>query len=157
MIKNFYLRPIEFSDASAVQQGLWCDISPMDAEVRLRMLAEQSGRKRAWGIVAEADGEIIGFGQLSRWGWRGEICNLIVREGWRSQGIGAALIHCLIDIARTHYLHDVEIGGALSNPRALALYRRLGFQEERRLCLELDGRPEPVVYLVMPLREEIDV
>lgn len=157
MIKDLYLRPIEFSDAPAVQRALWSDISLRDAEIRLRSLGEQSGRRRAWGVVAALDGTIIGFGQLSRWGWRGEICNLIVKEDSRSQGIGTALIHHLIEIARINNLRDVEIGGALSNPRALALYRRLGFQEERRLYLELGRGPEPVVYLVMPLQEQIRI
>ncbi len=152
MIKDLVLRPATPSDAVAMHLNLWPDISLGDVEIRLRSLTEQSGRQRAWAVVAVAEDQMVGFGQLSRWGNRGEICNLIVRENCRSQGIGSALIFRLIDTAQAHHLHDVEIGGAVSNPRAVALYRRLGFQEERRLMLDLGKGPEPVIYLVMPLQ-----
>ncbi len=113
------------------------------------------GRARLWGLVAEANGEIVGFGQLTRWGWRGEICNLIVRENWRGKGIGTALIRQLIEIARQLGLREVEIGGAEANPRALALYRRLGFEDERRVLLDLGEGNEPVIYLLMRLNRVV--
>ena len=73
-------------------------------------------------------------------------------EKWRSHGIGSAIIGALIDIARQWPIPQVEIGAALSNPRALALYRKLGFRDQRTLNLDLGHGPEPVVYLVMDIR-----
>jgi ribosomal protein S18 acetylase RimI-like enzyme len=45
----------------------------------------------------------------------------------------------------------LEIGAALSNPRALGLYRRLGFVDGRILDLDLGNGPEPVMYLYKPV------
>ena len=46
----------------------------------------------------------------------------------------------------------VEIGVALSNPRAMALYQRLGFVEDRVINLDLGSGAEPVMYLKIALR-----
>jgi ribosomal protein S18 acetylase RimI-like enzyme len=60
----------------------------------------------------------------------------------------------LLDIACQHGLREVEIGAADSNPRALALYRRLGFRDSRRVLLELGSGPELVLYLSKTLEED---
>jgi ribosomal protein S18 acetylase RimI-like enzyme len=122
-----------------------------DIHMRLQSLLRGNGNTlpRAWAYTAAESGRAVGFGQLSRWGTRGEICNLIVSEAWRGQGIGSAMIRRLIGVARENSLADVEIGAALSNPRALALYRRLGFADDRRVMLDLGKGAEPVIYLLM--------
>ena len=45
----------------------------------------------------------------------------------------------------------IEIGAAVANPRAVALYRRLGFRDERQLFLNLGNGNEPVIYLRLEL------
>ncbi len=87
---------------------------------------------RALGIVAVCDGDVIAYGQITLWPHTAEISDLIVTELWRSKGIGTLLIHRLIEAARDWQMPLVEIGVALDNPRALALYQRLGFREARR-------------------------
>lgn len=153
MITDLILRPAAPEDSVEVHQSLWSDLPLEDVMVRITNVIEQSQKRRAWGLVAMIADEIVGFGQITRWGTRGEICNLIVRADRRSQGIGSALIYGLIEIARAQNLREVEIGAAESNPLAEALYRRLGFREERRMLIELGSGPEPVIYLVMNLDE----
>ena len=41
----------------------------------------------------------------------------------------------------------LEIGVALSNHRALDLYRRLGFHDHHTIQIDLGIGPEPVLYL----------
>jgi ribosomal protein S18 acetylase RimI-like enzyme len=86
---------------------------------------------------------------MTRWGPRGEISNLIVHPEWRSKGIGTTIIRRLIGAARENELTEVEIGVAESNPRAMALYRRLGFRDDRRLTLDIGSGMEPIRYMMM--------
>lgn len=48
-------------------------------------------------------------------------------ERLRSQGIGTALIHAAEDLARERGIMTVGLGVAKDNPRAAALYVRLGY------------------------------
>lgn len=53
---------------------------------------------------------------------------LAVAPGWRGRGIGTALIHALKDEARHNGQQAVRLDVASNNPRARALYARLGFR-----------------------------
>lgn len=94
---------------------------------------------------------MIGFGQLTIWSRSAEISDLIVSEAWRNQGIGSAMIARLIESARSLAKNRVEIGVAARNQRALALYRRLGFREDRTLNLDVGDGLEPVMFLQLDL------
>ncbi|HEX5958770.1 MAG TPA: GNAT family N-acetyltransferase, partial [Hyphomicrobiaceae bacterium] len=60
---------------------------------------------------------------------------------WRGRGIGLRLIEHAIAAARAHGLARVELQVRHDNPRALALYRKVGFAIEgcRRRALLVDG------------------
>jgi ribosomal protein S18 acetylase RimI-like enzyme len=64
-----------------------------------------------------------------------EVASLAVTAGRQGQGIGSAIIEVLLAMARYLGLPGVEIGVAADNERALALYQRLGFVEDRRIGL----------------------
>lgn len=105
---------------------------------------------KALGLVAvpdQHDDYPIAYGQITCWPRVAEISDLIVAEAWRGQGIGSALIESLIAAAGHWPVTAVEIGVALSNPRALDLYKRLGFSFGRTLTLDLGHGAEPVLYL----------
>jgi ribosomal protein S18 acetylase RimI-like enzyme len=150
IISNLLLRPVVLDDISALQAACWPDQKLADVQLRVHSIINASGaHERALGYIATIDGEIVGFGQMTRWGKRGEISNLIVHPEWRSRGIGTTLIRRLIGVARENELTEVEIGVAESNPRAMALYRRLGFRDDRRLTLDIGSGMEPVRYMMM--------
>jgi ribosomal protein S18 acetylase RimI-like enzyme len=150
---NFQLRPATLQDAADLQQALW----PTWSVDVLRELIERvdgiTRRGRGLGIIAINEQHILGYGQLTVWPRTTEISDLIVTPGCRNHGIGTAIIQHLIDKVRSWHFSQVEIGVALSNPRALALYQRLGFVEDRVINLDLGSGPEPVSYLVMSLSE----
>jgi ribosomal protein S18 acetylase RimI-like enzyme len=56
------------------------------------------------------------------------IGHLGVDPACRGQGIGAALVHHLLDRAKDSGMPRAVLDVALNNPRAEALYKRLGFQ-----------------------------
>ncbi len=144
---NLTLRSVQPEDAPALRASCWPDLTPEDAESRVENLCRWQQRGRGQGVVATVNGQIIGTGQLMLWNRRGEISDLIVAPEWRGRGIGTVIIHHLLDAARDNHLDVVEIGVAEANPRALALYQRLGFRQSRRVILNLGAGPEPVIYL----------
>jgi amino-acid N-acetyltransferase len=47
-------------------------------------------------VVAEHEGEIVGIGQIRPYPRCRELGSLVVREGYRDQGIGGQIIHALL-------------------------------------------------------------
>ncbi len=139
-------------DAGALQRACWPEWPEIAVHEFLERLNASAERGRGYSAAAFYDGAPVGFGQLTLWRDAAEIGDLIVAPAWRSQGVGTAIIHHLLDKARAWGLTRVEIGAAMSNSRALALYQRLGFAPQRVIDIQLNGgAPEPVMYLAMPL------
>nr|WP_162909959.1 GNAT family N-acetyltransferase [Aggregatilinea lenta] len=117
----------------------------------LRRTDKLATNQRGLGLVAVCDDAPCGFGLLTLWPRAGEISDLVVAAGLRGRGIGTRLVETLSDAATGLGVRTLEIGAALSNPRALALYRRLGFVDARTIELDLGCGLEPVVYLTKRL------
>lgn len=47
-------------------------------------------------LIAEAEGQLVGIGQLRRYGAVQELGSLVVVPDWRSRGVGRALIQALV-------------------------------------------------------------
>lgn len=87
-------------------------------------------------FVAEAKGEIIGYVMV---GWshlnfsaykgkRAELENICVKEGNRSQGIGAKLVEALYDWCKQNGATHVMVDAYAPNLRAVAFYKSQGFE-----------------------------
>jgi GNAT superfamily N-acetyltransferase len=79
-----------------------------------------------------------------------ELCDIYVAPNRRSQGVGTHLIHAALEQARVRGLPSVTICVDTDNPRAQALYERLGFVESgigvfttRGTFTTEDGTEEP--------------
>ncbi len=89
--------------------------------------------------VAEADGRAVGIctiapvggGPTSETGHVGEL-GLLVREGNRGQGVGAALLEHALRAARDRF-ELVRLSVFANNARAIRLYERFGFGTVGRL------------------------
>lgn len=155
MNANYHMRQVALNDAAKLQEACWPNWSIEAIRDLLQRVDGISRRSRGLGIVAYNEDNILGYGQLTVWPRTTEISDLIVTPDCRSHGIGTAIILCLIDKARAWHLPQVEIGVALNNPRAMALYQRLGFQEDRVINLDLGHGVEAVMYLTMPVTPKI--
>jgi ribosomal protein S18 acetylase RimI-like enzyme len=151
MSANYQLRPVLPQDAQDLQAVCWPERSIEAVRELLERVDGLANRKRAMGVVAYNDLGLLGYGQLTVWPRTTEISDLIVAPNSRNSGIGTAIIEYLIEQVRSLRMSEVEIGVALNNPRALALYQRLGFAEDRIITLDLGQGPEPVMYLTMRL------
>jgi ribosomal protein S18 acetylase RimI-like enzyme len=116
------------------------------------VLRNQADKRGTGAAVIAQNGDIIGYGQLTLWPRCAEISDLIVEKQYRSQGYGTAIIQFLMQYAIALRANCVEIGAAESNPRAVSLYRRLGFVDHRTIQMNLgSAQREPVIYMKIDL------
>jgi len=99
-----------------------------------RLLAWQADGRCCW-LVVRHESAIIGSGQLIVYPHGSELANLFVVPVWRSQGVGSAMMAALTAVAHALELTSLEISVAPGNERAVALYRRLGFNDDRQVSL----------------------
>lgn len=145
----YLMRQVKLSDLEALRQDCWTHHSITRSREHLKIVDDAAKTGRGLGIVVEADASkhIIAFGQILMLSQCSEISDLIVSDAYRCQGIGTAMIQYLVHAFLGSFLPRIEIGVAASNPRALALYKRLGFQVGYELELNLGNGKETVIYL----------
>ncbi|MEL7233409.1 MAG: GNAT family N-acetyltransferase [Chloroflexota bacterium] len=147
------LRDVTPDDLNELLRCCWADRSYDVGRWMISRVVRNQQEQRGTGVaVAGADGAILGYGQLTVWPRCAEISDLFVDSRFRSQGYGTAIVQYLTHYARTLRADCVEIGAAESNPRAAALYRRLGFADHRVIHMNLGtAQREPVIYLRLAL------
>lgn len=79
-------------------------------------------------IVAEWNGEIIGFLVASMLQTEVEIYNLVVSKSYKRRGIGTALINEMKRMMRVNGITELYLEVRVSNEPAILLYKNLGFQ-----------------------------
>src|ERR1700761_8823985 len=89
-------------------------------------------------IVAERDGEVIGWGSLGQFrpreGYRFTVENAVyVRHDVHGHGLGSALLVELLERARRLGLKNVMAGISAEQTRSVALHARHGFVEVARI------------------------
>ncbi len=85
-------------------------------------------------LVAEAGGEVVGWGSLSKFhprssAWHTAEDSVYVRHDMRGKGIGKALLSELIGMGRSMGFHSIVAGIASDQPASIALHEKLGFRE----------------------------
>jgi GNAT superfamily N-acetyltransferase len=122
-----------------------------DDEEELRdVYAEFLARSDATALVAEADGRVVGFcdllflPRLNFAGPQAWIPDLVVTEGERGRGIGAALLSHAEDVARDRGCWSVFLSSANWRTRSHDFYRREGWdQGGQYFSKSLSGEPWP--------------
>lgn len=134
-----HFRPAHMADAQALHQACY-PTQPWPRfwdsfERSLRRQTAEHGRH----ILAVADDEIIGTAQLALYPACAEIADVLICPAWRGRGVGTALIHHLEQLAAEQGWFPLEMGVAADNPRAQALYLRLGYTADRTIRLPAGG------------------
>lgn len=149
---NIHIRPVRLSDLEPLRQSCWPGRSSDSVYHFIMRMRETARKGRGLGVVASRDeNHVLGYGQVMIWPRCAEISDLIVTPDCRRQGIGTALIQYLVRTAREMHVECVDIGAALSNPGAVALYRRLGFCDSYTQQFDLGNGEEEVLYLRLKL------
>ena len=79
-------------------------------------------------VVLDRGGEVIGYGIMSVAAGEAHLLNICVADDFRRRGIGRGLLNYLLRRARTLRAERIYLEVRPSNERALALYRRAGFE-----------------------------
>lgn len=95
------------------------------------MLKEEFSKEHAFGLVAEAGGEVLGYTCGSALFEDAELLRIAVLPDYRGQGIGGELAEALFDRARELGAKRVFLEVRASNEIALRLYRSRGFKKTR--------------------------
>ena len=93
-----------------------------------KMLASSFGTENFHGILADEDGEILGYGGITIAEDEADIDNLAVAEEYRAGGVGSALLEGLSDIAKKSGVKKVFLEVRVSNAVAMKLYLKNGFK-----------------------------
>ena len=109
--------------------------------------------------VQERDGTIVGYGVLSIGVEEAHVLNLCTASGSEGQGLGRRMLQALLRVARGFGSQRVFLEVRLSNPRAIALYDRSGFNEigrrPRYYPAANNGREDAIVMAMELLSDEI--
>ena len=163
------------ADAAVVRDATLADVPGLErcldrANHRKRVQAAD-GRSSRY-LVVEVDRQVVAFARLvlappgdrPALPYLPKIVNLNVRPDMHSRGLGSLLIGEIERIARSAGCRVLHIGANTDNPRALALYQRLGFAPVDAPPAE--GTPEfaeadrlrhaGVIYLSKPLIAQTD-
>ncbi|MGQ9732732.1 MAG: ribosomal protein S18-alanine N-acetyltransferase [Candidatus Zipacnadales bacterium] len=95
---------------------------------RLAMATELDRGDNAIYLVAEVDGELIGYAGMWCVAHEAHIMNLAVAPHRRREGIGEALLLTLIQHALQAHSRQAYLECRPTNHAAIALYQKLGFE-----------------------------
>jgi ribosomal-protein-alanine N-acetyltransferase len=79
--------------------------------------------------VAEVRREIVGYAIMSTGAGEAHVLNVCVRMDFRDHGLGRYLMERLFEQARNASCQDIFLEVRPSNPAAIHLYEKMGFQQ----------------------------
>lgn len=79
-------------------------------------------------LVAEEDGEIIGYGCTCTTLENCDLENVLVTEAYRKSGVGKAILNALLENAKERGAEKVFLEVRVSNSAAMRLYLSCGFK-----------------------------
>ncbi len=111
------------------------DITPRTLQEQRDWLTERSGAHVV--LVAEYNGQVIGFGSLSRYQSRPAYSTTVensvyVRPQDQGKGVGLALLDALIGKASEHGFHTVIARISAESKSSIATHQKAGFKEVGR-------------------------
>lgn len=134
------IRPAIPADAGAIadiyNQGIEDRVATLETDLRTpderrQWLAARSPRHPV--IVAEAAGQVVGWGSLNAFNPRKAYdsvadFSVYVERGWRGKGVGRRLLARLIELGRDLGYHKLVLSAFPWNAGGMALYQKLGFR-----------------------------
>ena len=92
------------------------------------MLVSSFETETFFGVLAEDEGEIAGYGGITVAADSADIDNVAVTEGYRNSGIGTAVLCELCKIAKEKGAEKVFLEVRVSNVPAMLMYLKNGFK-----------------------------
>lgn len=138
------IRPATVADAEAMRaiynvevetSTVTFDLVARSVTDQQRWITDRSGAHVA--LVAEIDGEVVGFGSLSPYKERPAYSTSVedsvyVHRSHHGQGVGSALLRALTESAERHGFHTVIARIVGDHEASIALHTSIGFVEVGR-------------------------
>lgn len=102
-------------------------------------------------LVAEQDGEIVGYCDWWILYEQAQVANLAVRKSCRHAGIGSALMHEMVRDAIAKGCENLSLEVRVSNAPAVALYEKYGFIRAGIRKAYYEDPTEDAILMVKPL------
>ncbi len=151
---SFSLRDLAFEDIETIGR-LENELFPTDAWPLEMFYSEFSQLDTRRYIVAEVDGEAVGYAGVLVIDTTADIQTIGVLPRFEGQGIGRAMLTELLAEARRRGADNVMLEVRADNPRAQLLYARFGFVRiHTRRNYYRDGVDAWVMRLVLPATGE---
>lgn len=145
---SILMRAVRATDTDRLRANCWPNRTFLTIYNLVTRTVHNAAEGRGLGLVMVGEDDVpLAYGQYTMWPTCTEISDLVVTEPLRGHGVGTALIQTLIKRARSSGALVFEIGVAMDNPRAAALYRRLGFEDSHTVMMDLERGKEKILFL----------
>jgi GNAT superfamily N-acetyltransferase len=142
------MRPVRATDTDRLRANCWPNRTFLTIYNLVTRTIRNAADGRGLGLVVVGEDDVpLAYGQYTVWPTCTEISDLVVTEPLRGHGVGTALIQTLVKRAWASGTSAFEIGVAMDNSRAAALYRRLGFEDSHTVLMDLDRGKEKILFL----------
>ena len=149
-----------FGDTFATQNTTVDMASYLAASFSPAIQAEELADPRVSYLLAEVEGEAVGFAKLMEsqpeaaiHGPRPyELVRIYARKAWIGRGVGAFLMQACLDEAARLEFETLWLGVWEHNPRARAFYRRWGFIEVGSHAFTLGKDVQTDILMERPVR-----
>ena len=142
-MKDIRTRPVDTSDKSRwlrLRCALWPSGEPTH-ELDIERYFQGTAKEPQFVLVAEVDGDIGGFAELSirlyaegcETDHVGYLEGLYVEPGYRGRGVGRALVEAGENWARSEGCIELASDAYLENRLSAEIHGRLGFEEVGRI------------------------
>lgn len=148
------IRPMKETDLEQVMVlDVLCFPSPWS---KATYLSELGRGRRAYYLVAEEEGKVVGYAGSWIVGKEMHITTIGVDPDWRRSGIGERMMVAFVKEAQRRNLEEITLEYAVSNAAAEALYEKFGFAREGlRKAYYQDTGEDAVVATLRRLRSPI--
>ncbi len=122
----FTFREMQLCDLEQIKNDL---ISQFDNFWTYEILKDELSSSSSKYIAVLDKEKVIGFAGLKIVFDEADIMNIVVRNSYRSQGVGTALLDSLISLANSMSLKSILLEVNEDNNVAIHLYKKFGFQQ----------------------------
>ncbi len=93
-----------------------------------KMLVSSFQTESFFGLVAEDDGEIAGYGGITVAADSADVDNIAVAEQYRRGGVGTEILNGLCNLAASKGAKEIFLEVRVSNSAAMSMYLKCGFK-----------------------------
>lgn len=90
-------------------------------------LMESFARPEYLFLVAEEEGEVVGYAGLGQVLDEGDVTNIVIDEAYRGMGLGQRLTEALLTEGKKRGIQAFTLEVRVSNEAAIHIYEKLGF------------------------------